>query len=123
MRILLLTPAPANSLHFANSLAAECGGPLLRAGECAEALQKVSSHKPGLVIVDEHLRDGTALEFIRQLVNLNAFVNVAVMSGLPEDRFHEAYEGLGVLAQLPPRPGRREAADLLAKYRQVALPA
>lgn len=123
MKMLLVTPAPANSVHFANSLRAECGGSLLQAGECAQALEKVSEDKPGLVIVDESLRGTSALEFIRQIVNLDAFVNVAVMSGLPEEAFHETYEGLGVLAQLPPRPGRKEALELLAKYRQVALPA
>lgn len=123
MKMLLVTPAPANSLHFANSLSAVCGGPIMRAGDCPEALQKVSRHKPSLVIVDENLRGMPALEFIRRLFSQDAFVNVAVMSNLPEEEFHEAYEGLGILAQLPPRPGRREAQELLAKYRQVALPA
>jgi CheY-like chemotaxis protein len=122
MRVLLVTPAPANSLHFADSLSAECGELILRAGDCPEALQKVSHDKPGLVIVDENLRGISALEFIRQLMTLNAFINVAVMSSLPDEEFHQAYEGLGVLAQLPSLPGRQDAAELVAKYRQVALP-
>lgn len=120
MRMLLVTPSPANSLHFANSLGAQCGRAVMRAGDCEEALRKVARHNPGLVIVDESLRDLRPLEFIRQLLTKDAFVNVAVLSSLPADQFHEAYEGLGVLAQLPPRPGRKEAAELLAKYRRVA---
>lgn len=123
MKVLLVTPSPANSVHFANSLRAECEGPIMQAGECAQALEKISQDKPGLVIVDENLRGATALEFIRQLVSQDAFINVAVMSSLPEEVFHEIYEGLGILAKLPSRPGRKEALELLAKYRQVALPA
>jgi DNA-binding NarL/FixJ family response regulator len=121
MKILLVTSAPANLLHFANCLSAACQEPLLRASHGQEALEKVSRHKPGLVIVDEHLQDGPALEFLRRLIALDAFVNVAVISDLPAEQFHEAYEGLGVLAQLPLRPGMQDATGLLSSYRQVAI--
>ncbi len=119
MKTLLVTPAPAGSVHFARLLGAKCGEPIMVATECAQALRKVARDTPGLVIVDEDLRQVSPLEFIRQLLALNAFVNVAVISRLSEERFHEVYEGLGVLARLPPRPGRRDALALLARCRQI----
>lgn len=119
MKMLLVTSSPAKSLHFAEVLGSQDGASLSRANEPAAALQMVSLDKPELVIVDENMRDGAAKDFIKGLYQVNAFTSVAVLSRLSEEAFHEAYEGLGILAQLPSRPGRQEALDLLATYRRV----
>jgi DNA-binding response OmpR family regulator len=90
--------------------------------ECEEAFRNISWNSPALVIVDDNLREISASEFIRRLISQNAFINVAVMSELPEKQFHKTYEGLGVLAQLPPQPSRQDILALLDKCHQVSLP-
>jgi hypothetical protein len=52
-------------------------------------------------------------------MTVNAFIQTAVVSRLSHDAFHEASEGLGVLAQLPPAPGRDDARRILEMLRQL----
>jgi hypothetical protein len=50
---------------------------------------------------------------------VNAMVNTAVMSSLLGQQFHEASEGLGVLARLPLEPSAVDAANLLRTLRNL----
>ncbi len=120
MKILLVSPSPAGSAPFASSLAAELGASLARAAGGEEALRLVASEKPALVILDEQIRDMEALEFIRRVLMVDAFINLAVITAMSEEEFHQAYEGLGVLAKLPPRPGAGEAKELAEKLRGLS---
>jgi hypothetical protein len=56
---------------------------------------------------------------VPELLMVNAMVNTAVVSPLSDQEFHEASEGLGVLARLPLMPDKRDAARLLHKLRQL----
>jgi hypothetical protein len=56
---------------------------------------------------------------VKELLMVNALVNTAVASPLPEEEFHNASEGLGVLAQLPAIPSKNDAADLVQKLRII----
>jgi hypothetical protein len=51
---------------------------------------------------------------------VDAFVPAAAVSRLPREAFHDLTEGLGVLAQLPPRPGVWEAEQLLALLDRIS---
>ena len=88
-------------------------------GSGAEALETAEASAPHLVIIDTGLPDYEPLELVQKLLMVNAMVNTAVVSPLSEEEFHEASEGLGVLARLPGEPGETDAADLLDKLRMV----
>ncbi len=86
---------------------------LFWAGSGNEALSTLSDNVPGLVIADEDLGDMTGLEFIKELVAVNPMINCAAVSSLSPDDFHEASEGLGILMQLPEKPGKEDGVKLL----------
>ena len=73
-----------------------------------------------LVIVDEQLDDMSGIEFVGRLVQVNPLVNTAIVGSLPEEEFHEATEGLGVLMQLPPHPDEGAAEALLAVLARIS---
>ena len=52
-------------------------------------------------------------------LGLTASVTTAAVSSQPQDVFHEASEGLGIMAHLPPRPGKFEAEQLLKTLNQL----
>lgn len=84
------------------------------------ALDRVAAHPPDLVVADENLGDMTGLDLINELVKIAPLTNTAAVSSLSEEDFHETFEGLGVLAHLPPEPGESEAALLLGKLDQLS---
>ena len=83
------------------------------------AMERAAGQSPDLVILDETVGGTSGLEWIRRLMAVNAFVQTGVVSRLPHDAFHEASEGLGILVQLPPAPGRDDARQILAALRQL----
>jgi CheY-like chemotaxis protein len=85
----------------------------------AAALSDVMKHPPLGVIVDETLPDMPGLELVRRLLPINAMINTAVISGLPDATFHETSERLGILAQLSPIPTESQARELLAQLQRL----
>ena len=79
-----------------------------------EALRLASASTPALMIIDARLDAKSGLDLARKVILVNAGINLAVVSELPADEFHNASEGLGILAQLPTNPGRSEAERLLS---------
>jgi DNA-binding response OmpR family regulator len=112
--ILMVTNKRETLETLARALKAESSVSLDWATERSAALAVVAGSRPDLVVVDEYVGYLTNLEFIRQLVQVDAFVHTAAVSRLPRETFHEVAEGLGILAQLPPRPGVLEAERLLS---------
>ena len=112
IKALLVTASPGAFAPFSTALASH-GVSLDRAGSGRAALEAIAHAGPGLVVIDDQLRDLSALELVKRIVELNPFVNTAVVSAMPPEDFHEAFEGLGVLAHLPPRPGLAQAQGLL----------
>jgi two-component SAPR family response regulator len=84
-----------------------------------KALEMISRMAVDLVIADEGLGDMTGLELVKRILKINFMINFAVVSGLPHDEFHEASEGLGVMAQLPKRPGKKEAEEIMKTLKQI----
>jgi CheY-like chemotaxis protein len=121
MHILLVS---ADSETFAEMAAALGNRPdvrLSRAGSGAQALALASGASgPEVLVVDERLGDMTGLDFARKLVAQNPMIYCAVVSGLPEADFHEASEGLGLLAQLPVHPTAADAAMLRDRLEAIS---
>ena len=84
-----------------------------------DALAELQKKTVDLVVASEQLPDMTGLSFAKKLVVQNPMVNCALMSSLDEADFHEASEGLGILAKLPPTPEERHAVDLLQKLERI----
>lgn len=120
-KALLVTTSPGAFAPFASALTS-AGFSLARADSGQAALAAVEREAPDLVIIDDQLRDVPAMELIKRIVAVNAFVNTAVVTSLGEDEFHEAYEGLGVLSRIPPRPGLAEAQELARKLQGLTAP-
>ena len=87
------------------------------------ALDEAARLSPLLVVMDEALPDMTGLDLARELLKANALINTALVSRLSPEDFHETSEGLGVLVQLPPHPGEKEAQEIISGLRSIfALP-
>ncbi len=117
--ILLATPDKASFSGLASALEKEGDIKLLWAESGAAALKIVSSTAIDLVVTDEDLKDMTGLELAEKLLSVNPMINSAAVNLLPPEEFHEASEGLGLLAQLPLQPGSEEATFLLQTMRTL----
>ncbi len=72
-----------------------------------------------LVVTDDWLGDMTGLEFAGKLLAVNPMINCASVNYLPPEAFHEASEGLGLMAQLPVHPGKEHAEELLQSLKHI----
>jgi hypothetical protein len=68
--------------------------------------------------VDETIGETSGLDWIRRLMEVTAFIHTAAVSGLSQEEFHETSEGLGIMDQLPPRPGKADAQRIVNTLRQ-----
>jgi len=117
-RILLVADQKEALEELAGVLDHEEEVEILWAHDGEAALTSVADNSPPLVVVDETVGGDSGLDLIRRLIGIDAFIQTAAVSPLPHDAFHEASEGLGIMAQLPPRPGPAEAQQLLQTLRQ-----
>jgi len=85
-----------------------------------KAISMLSKENFDVFITDEHLPDITGRELIEKILFKNAMMNSVVLSELSHKDFHEAYEGLGVLMQFPPVPGKQQAQNLLDHLDRIA---
>lgn len=85
----------------------------------AKALATVSNTTFDLVVTDEILEDMTGLELAGKLISVNPMINCAVISSLPPEDFHEASEGLGLMAQLSPQPTQEQTEELLQRLQNL----
>jgi len=119
MKLLLLNPDKSSLSELASALKEYDDLELLTTESGEKALAMVSESAVDLVVTDEELGDMTGLEFARRLISLNPMINCATVSGLEPERFHEVSEGLGLMDQLPTRPGKENAERLLRNLRLI----
>ncbi len=72
-----------------------------------------------LIIIDEKLPDMTGRQFIGKVMMKNPRIHCIVASPLTKKKFHQAYEGLGVLMQFPVMPGGKEVQKLLERMEHI----
>ena len=119
IKILLVTSEREPFSEFARVLKQKDDIELTWTETGQEALEAISDNPVDLVIVNENIGDMTGIEFMKKLLPINPMINSAAVSPLPSEEFHEASEGLGVLAQLPVDPGEFEAEDLLKRLKNL----
>lgn len=85
----------------------------------SNAVVKIAEGRFDLVVTDENLGDMTGLEFIEKVISIRPMVNCAAVTSLLPADFHEASEGLGILTQLPVRPGQEQAEKLLNQLKTI----
>ena len=111
--ILLVTSQENNFTEFLDGLTGEETVKIVQAASSEEALAGLSANTPDLVIIDE-IVDGTpGLKIARDILMKNAMLNQVLVSSLSPEEFHEASEGLGIMAQLPPKPEASQAKTVL----------
>lgn len=81
--------------------------------DAAATLARVKAARPDLLIVDARLEGRDGFELCRKVLQVDAFVNMAAVSDLDDDEFHEASEGLGLVGRLPSRPAVADLERLL----------
>ena len=119
LRILLVSARQEATHPLAEGLASDPEVRLEQVSSGEAALGAVRTDSPHLMIIDSPLPDMEPLHVVQKLLMVNAMVNTAVVSPLSDHEFHEASEGLGVLARLPLMPSNSDAAELLRRLRQV----
>ncbi len=118
--ILVVSAAEGELDEFCRVLAEESGCEILRVPDGKTALGEARRKTPRAVILAEELLDMPGLELVRALLPIHAFIHTAVMSDLPAAAFHEAAEGLGVMAQLPAAPRAADARRFLERLQRLS---
>lgn len=119
LKVLLVSPNEDSLSNLSSALSGK-DDLELEASTCGEkALATLSNKAVDLVVADENLGDMTALELSRRLLRINPMINCAVVSSLSPEEFHEASEGLGIIAQLPEHPDGEDAETLIQILKSI----
>lgn len=119
-RIAIVSAKPASLSVLVQALQADGRIAVEWASSGGEALKLIVGAAPDLMILDEEEGEPPDFSLVRKIMRQNALINIVMIGRLPEKEFHEAAEGLGVLMQLPPKPGRPEAEALIARLAMIA---
>lgn len=119
IHILIVTARDDGLAVFADSLDKIKPVEVHRRTSGEEALDFVAQKDIALVVAEADLGDMGGIDFARKLVAQSPMTGCALVSSLAPDAFHEATEGLGILMQLPPDPGDRQARELFEKLEMV----
>jgi len=117
--ILLVTSQENNFAEFIGGLTREETVEIVQAASSEEALGGLSTTIPDLVNIDEEVNGTPGLKIARTILMKNAMLNQALVSRLSSEEFHEASEGLGIMAQLPPEPDAAHAKTLLDTLKKM----
>ncbi len=119
LKLLLVTPERASLAGFAYALEGNDEVGLMWAESGSRAMEMAADEHIDLVVTDEILGDLTGLELAERLLSINPMINCAAVSPLSTEEFHEASEGLGLLAQLTPMPSEDQAEALLQHLKDI----
>ena len=118
-RLLLVTANKDAFSDFASGLSSNAVVDLAWAESGGMALDMVANTPVDLLVADEDLGDMSGLKLAYKVISVNPMINCAVVSGLSHEDFHEASEGLGLLAQLPLQSGIEQANELLDQLKKI----
>ena len=111
-RILIVTQQADNFSKLAKGLIAEKTYDVIWANS-VETARSAAFGLMDLIIIDENLDERSGMSIAKDMIRVNALAQLALVSELSPEEFHEAAEGLGVLAKLPPHPDEKDAERLL----------
>lgn len=109
--ILVQTSRPGDFAAFISELERR-GCAVSTATTPEDCLASVRRQPPTLAVLDAGSHEA-AKAVVMDIMRANALVYTAVVTDLPEEAFHDAMEGLGILAPLPAAPAAAEADHLL----------
>lgn len=118
-KLLLVTVNKDAFSDFASALSTHAGVELSWAESGERALDMIANTPVDVVVADEDLGDMKGLKLAYKVISVNPMINCAVASDLSHEDFHEASEGLGLLAQLPLQPGAEQADELVQQLRNI----
>ncbi len=121
-KVLLAAAQPQALAQLAAGLEQDGRARLYWAAGDEETLSLARQLAPQLVVIDGQGREQEAFALISRLMQVNALVNTAVVTAMAEEEFHEAGEGLGILASLPPDSDASRAKALVDQLVSVAGP-
>jgi DNA-binding NarL/FixJ family response regulator len=121
LKILLVSSEQKNLDAFAQALALDPKVSLFKTESAGEALKIACNVHPQLAVIDSALSGKDPLKLVSGFIALDAMINTVVVSGMDDEEFHEASEGLGILARLPEQPGAEEAARILSAVRKISV--
>jgi DNA-binding response OmpR family regulator len=75
--------------------------------------------KIGLVIIDGNLPGENARDLVERVIMQAPMTNCVATSALSSEDFHETFEGLGVLMQLPLKPNDQDAQKLVTHLNKI----
>jgi CheY-like chemotaxis protein len=104
---------------FSTELGNQCQMDVTYVRSGSEALAAAQEKNPIAMVIDQDLGDMTGIDLVPQLLQINALINVAMVSDQSEEAFHESTEGLGILMKLPPRSDARAASDFSKRLSEV----
>lgn len=78
-----------------------------------EALDFLRTHEVSLVVFDGDMDAAALRHAVFQVLSINAMIHTSAVSSLSAEEFHEAMEGLGMLASLPPQPSPQDVNRLM----------
>jgi CheY-like chemotaxis protein len=105
----MVSPQVEQWAEFGAELGQQCRTEVIPARTGAQTLNIVKKKTPVAILADQDLGDMPGITLIPKVLQINALIHMALVSEQPEERFHEATEGLGILMKLPPIPDRRMA--------------
>jgi len=110
---LIVTDTKGSFSGLVKGLQARTKAEIRYADSVKAVLDTVAQSPPDLIIIDEKTDGLSGLEIAGMIIRKNAMINMALVSSLSPEEFHEASEGLGILGQLQPCPDSGEAEILL----------
>ena len=119
IKLLLVSPNKNTLYNLASALAEHPDVDLSWAESGKTALEISTDSAIDLVVTDENLGDMTGLEFAGRLLSVNPMINCASVSSLSPEKFHEISEGLGIMVQLPVKPDKEDAEELLQHLKDI----
>lgn len=111
-KFLIITRQAGNFSKLAEGLNDKNTNEIIWA-DSVTAAQAAASGSIDLIIIDEKVDGRPGPDIAMEMIRINAMANLALVSGLSPEDFHEATEGLGIMAQLPPCPDAKDAERLL----------
>ncbi len=72
-----------------------------------------------LILVGQDMEDMNPKEFTENLARVSPMTNCAIASDMDHEKFHDEFEGLGVLMQLSSPVTSRQARELIEIFEKI----